>query len=143
MVVGLLVGTAGLVTVPVPHAGAAPLDAVCDGGEWCVFKDSGFRGCVFDYPDAPEANGNVDGDYVNCRGQKVKDSISSYRNNTGSWLVMWEHPDGKGFQYCVVPGGSGDVIRTFNDKASSAATIQPADLHQYGGESKCNHIDRD
>lgn len=135
-----------LVATPAKQAGAAALDGVCDPGEWCVYKDSGFRGCVLDwYRDGAATGGDMnDTDYRNCRGQKVKDSVSSYRNGPDSWLMMWEHPGGKGFTYCVAPGGTGDVLRNFNDKASTIAAVDPDEFHsRFGGEGKCNHVDRD
>ena len=143
--IAALVLVAGLV-VPTKAADAAEIDGRCDPGEWCLYKDSGFRGCMVDisYDAQQPTGGNLHGDYVGCKGQKVRDTVSSYQNPSKGWLVMWEHPDAKGFAYCVVPGGSGEVLKNFNDKASHAASFHPQDFaDQVGGEGKCNHIDRD
>ena len=65
---------------------------MCDESESCLFKDAGHRGCGFDEPYNGSTGRNLDVDYWNCQGPKVKDSVSSYQNRTPAWLVMWEHP---------------------------------------------------
>lgn len=140
---GLMVATS-VVASPAPPASADSEDGRCDDNEMCVFKDANSTGCVFDllYDDAT-VEGGLDQNYTTCKGQKMKDSISSYQNRAPSWLMMWEHPNQKGFLYCVVPRGSGNVLKGFNDKASSLAMANPEDFANYGGEAKCNFVDRD
>lgn len=126
---------------PAERAEAASLDGACNAGEWCVFKDSNFRGCVLDYDGA--IGGDIsDDDYPGCRGQKVNDSVSSYRNGSDLWLVMAEHHNGDGFLYCVAPKASGNVLRRFNDKASQIGAVD-ADTFREHIERDCNHVDRD
>jgi hypothetical protein len=136
--------TAGFIAIPVTPASAGFEDGTCDAGEWCLFRDANFQGCTFD-GDADlggGTSGNLDRDYVNCK-QKMQDSISSYRNGTPAWMLLWEHPNQKGFLYCVAPRGSGSIIKSFNDKASSIAMSYPENFAQFGGEGKCNFVDRD
>jgi hypothetical protein len=133
----------GLVVLPGTPATADPQDGRCEDNELCVFKDANAGGCVFDLFYDGTVEGGLEQDYASCKGQKMKDSISSYQNRSPAWLMMWEHPDKKGFLYCVVPRGSGNVLKSFNDKASSLAAADPEDFANFGGERKCNFVDRD
>ena len=143
VLVACLVVATGVVASPVKPASADTEDGRCEDNEFCVFKDTNFGGCVFDFFFDGTTDGGLDQDYSTCKGQKMKDSISSYQNRAPGWLMMWEHPKLKGFLYCVVPGGSGNVTSGFNDKASSIAAADPEDFARYGGEGKCNFVDRD
>jgi hypothetical protein len=138
------VAVAAVLLVPTSPAQAGIEDGACDDREWCLFKDVGLRGCVTDEDyDSAGNSGNLDSDYVSCKGQKVKDSVSSYQNRAPAWMVLFEHPEYKGYTYCVVPGGSGNVLKSFNDKASSIAVLDRELFNAQVGEGKCNHIDRD
>jgi hypothetical protein len=59
--------------------------------------------------------------YTTCPDRSLNDSVSSYRNDTGSdWYVLWEKPKNKGAAYCIGPKASGNIALGFNDKANSS-----------------------
>ena len=114
---------------------------MCEDGEFCLFTNADFRGCAYDQRFFETSGGNLkDSNYVKCN-HSVSDNISSYQNRTRAWLVLWEHADEKGFIYCVVPGASGNVTRSFNDKASSLGIADPSDFQRH--RVNCNSTDRD
>jgi hypothetical protein len=128
--------------LPAPAARARPVDnnGACEDGELCLWRDANFSGCFFDWASEINVDNLKSVKYDTCPDQKLGDSISSYRNNYADYtLFLAEHPDFKGYHYCVEGRASGNVIPGFNDKASALAwtgTISNEDF-------KCNHIDQD
>lgn len=112
----------------------------CEDGELCLWRDANFSGCFFDYSIELNHPNLKNAKYDTCPDQKLGDSISSYRNNYKSYtLFLAEHPDFKGYHYCVEGRASGNVIPGFNDKASAAAWNDWLSKEDF----KCNHIDQD
>lgn len=137
IIAALTVGLLGLSDV---SARAADKNGSCDPGEVCFWRDVNSQGCLYDTSGANEDDhlnfNNVR--YNTCPKVSLNDSMTSYANKTGRYLVLYENPATTGFEYCVPPGASGNVINRFNDKASSYVRYDPG-----FDERRCGHVDRD
>jgi hypothetical protein len=111
-----------LISLPwiVPAPASAEFD--CDGQRVCVYEHGGRGGCRFGVFAA--FDNLKDQRFVDCPDKNVDDKISSFWNPTETiWVILYENPGRKGAGFCIRPGTSGDIPRSFNVKASSIYTL--------------------
>jgi hypothetical protein len=126
--------------LPAPEAQAFDNNGACEADEVCVWRDADFTGCFWDWNQEASVDNLNDLKYDTCPGQKMGDSITSYRNNLKNYIMIFgEHPKFKGYLYCVGERASGNILPGFNDKASSMAATETLTTQ----DVNCNHIDRD
>lgn len=130
-------------------ASAAVGNGSCDSGELCAWIDAGYQGCFYDFH--PQTlHGNFSADRWNtCPDRSLNDTISSYKNLTGSYFGFYQHIDFKGFGFCIWPNATGGNLNEFrhprygspNDQFSSAQ----ANPNYPGDETikrECQYVDR-
>lgn len=129
---------------PTSVASAEYLNGKCEAGEFCVFSDANFKGCVFDtnsagYSDFSNTN------FSNCK-KSMNDAISSHRNNTGEMRVFTSEPNMKGWRFCVAPNASTADLSRFSHAQHGSPDNQFSALFpgfQDDGSFHCDYRDRE
>jgi hypothetical protein len=145
-------------TVVLPSQPAGADRAQCGQGQVCVWEHDDYQGCFAVLP--PQDKDWRDGRpaWKDCQGT-MNDKVSSYVNNSDSWVGFWENQNRRnGYALCVKPGASTPNIsnlrqfdrRSFEDRITSHYIFdrktwgddEPAFFYP-DGEGYCETYDRD
>ncbi|WP_020526061.1 peptidase inhibitor family I36 protein [Catelliglobosispora koreensis] len=112
----LLAGMGAVLLPGVPAYAAGD----CADNRVCMWEDSGYSGDRWvNYADGSLSNNRMDID-----GWNGDNEISSVKNETGKWVVVWENDDWTNRLFCLGPEADvSDISATFgwgaNDDAES------------------------
>ncbi len=106
-----------LLALSVVGAPPAKADGSCTAGKYCLWLDSNFSGCKYEFDRfEPDLRNSY---FTDCPQQSVNDQVSSFDNTTGRFLLMWSEPNYKGKLLCVTQHQRANVPLDMNDKISS------------------------
>jgi hypothetical protein len=94
-----------LLVLPVRPA-AAPPKWACEKGELCVWSERDFGGCFADFTVPPDERDYKRLRWDNCPARSLNDDVSSYRNQTDSYVFFFTGTNFDGNIWCAYPGAS-------------------------------------